>query len=329
MSKSGTVPAVEPAVRDDTGSRRPLLWVLAAVALWSGMAAAMGAALAEVSALRLLVWSYAVAAVVVAAHHLAWRRAPVRELFLAPPSVLVTGLPGILVWPVGLVFGLAFAPLVQANLISYLWPLFLVLLAPLAGDRFRRVYLLAALVGFGGAALMVTSHPATERPTPYMAWGYLAAFAAAAGWAIYGIFLRRNDTLSGRVPVLVMRSALAVLAAAAATGNLAPPTGTAAWVCLALGAGPLSIAFLAWDRAAAQTSVARLGIVSYLDPLLSTLLLAVVLARPLTATDWVGLALVIGAALIAEVNPRSLMRRRAIGRGAIGPRPDGGQRSDP
>ncbi|MCC9710645.1 EamA family transporter [Streptomyces sp. MNU76] len=294
---------------DDTGSRRPLLWVLLAVVLWSGMAALIGAALQEVSALRLLVWSYLPAAAVVALYHRVVRHEPVRELFAVPPRLLAMGLPGILLWPVGLVTGLALAPLVQANLISYLWPLLLVLLAPLAGERFRAVYLLAALVGFGGAALLVLSHSAAAGSTPYAAWGYLAAFGAAAGWAAYGIFLSRHRPLRGRVPALIMWSALVLLVVAAVTGDLAPPSGTTVWACLALGAGPLSIAFLAWDRATAQTSIARLGILSYLDPLLSTLLLAWVLSRPLTASDWTGLALVIAAAAIAEAGPRAAASR--------------------
>ena len=66
----------------------------------------------------------------------------------------------------------------------------------------------------------------------------------------------------------------------------------------AMGLGPLGAAFFLWDRALKTGDPRRIGILSYLTPLASTLLLALVSGRQLTI--WLGVAatLIVGAAAI-------------------------------
>ena len=65
-----------------------------------------------------------------------------------------------------------------------------------------------------------------------------------------------------------------------------------------VGFGPLGAAFFLWDAALKRSDARRVGLLSYLTPLASTLLLAATTGRPLTA--WlVGAALlIVGAALV-------------------------------
>ena len=65
-----------------------------------------------------------------------------------------------------------------------------------------------------------------------------------------------------------------------------------------MGLGPLGAAFFLWDRALKAGDPRRIGILSYLTPLASTLLLALMSGRPLTL--WLGLAaaLIVGAAAV-------------------------------
>jgi drug/metabolite transporter (DMT)-like permease len=72
---------------------------------------------------------------------------------------------------------------------------------------------------------------------------------------------------------------------------------------VAIGLGPLGAAFFLWDAALKRGDARRIGILSYLTPLASTLLLVAITGRPLTL--WVGGAalLIIGAA-IAGVRAR-------------------------
>ena len=55
-----------------------------------------------------------------------------------------------------------------------------------------------------------------------------------------------------------------------------------------MGLGPLGAAFFLWDRALKTGDPRRIGILSYLTPLASTLLLALVSGRPFTL--WLGVA---------------------------------------
>ena len=67
---------------------------------------------------------------------------------------------------------------------------------------------------------------------------------------------------------------------------------------VAVGLGPLGAAFYLWDAALKRGDARRIGILSYLTPLASTLLLVALTGRPLTV--WVGGAalLIIGAAIV-------------------------------
>jgi len=72
---------------------------------------------------------------------------------------------------------------------------------------------------------------------------------------------------------------------------------------VATGLGPLGAAFYLWDAALKRGDARRIGILSYLTPLASTLLLVATSGRPLTV--WIAIAaiLIVGAA-IAGVRAR-------------------------
>jgi drug/metabolite transporter (DMT)-like permease len=263
------------------------------------MAAIIVAALEHTSALSLLFWSYVFAVPFIALVHFFARGGSVRDLWV-PPRVLAIGLLGIFVWPAGLFLGLDRAPVVQANLINYLWPVLIVALAPLALERFSPRYTVAVAVSLAGVALLVTGGRDLDIETRD-ATGYAAAFAAAVGWALYSVLSKRYRVETrGHVLVFAAWSALLVAGLAAVTGEIdEPSTGTLA-AAAALGIGPLGIAFLFWERAQSQADVARLGAFSYIDPLASTLILALAVDVDFGAAELGGLLLVTGGIVVAE-----------------------------
>jgi len=71
------------------------------------------------------------------------------------------------------------------------------------------------------------------------------------------------------------------------------------WALIAvMGLGPLGAAFFLWDRALKLGDPRQIGILSYLTPLASTLLLIVVSGRDFGWSIAVAAAMVIGAAVI-------------------------------
>jgi hypothetical protein len=67
------------------------------------------------------------------------------------------GIYGLFFYHFLLFMALRLAPPVSANLVNYLWPLLMVVLAPviLPGVRLSTVHVLAALLGFAGAAVVI------------------------------------------------------------------------------------------------------------------------------------------------------------------------------
>ena len=76
-----------------------------------------------------------------------------------PPRTLLVGVFGLFGFHAALFTALQMAPPVQANLVNYLWPLLIVVLAPMffPGTSLRVRHVIAAMVGFLGAALAIIS----------------------------------------------------------------------------------------------------------------------------------------------------------------------------
>ena len=122
---------------------------LAAIALW-GALAALALRLAAVPPFLLTGLALLIGALVGGRALL--HRPP-------PPAALALGVYGLFGFHFFLFLALRRAPPVEANLVNYLWPLLIVLLAPLVvpGVRWSARHLVAALIGFAGAALLIGS----------------------------------------------------------------------------------------------------------------------------------------------------------------------------
>jgi drug/metabolite transporter (DMT)-like permease len=217
-----------------------------------------------------------------------------------PPKTLLIGVYGLFGFHAALFAALQLAPPVQANLINYLWPLLLVVLAPifLSGTRLRPRHVIAALVGFAGAALAITSGGEVSGGGVV---GYLFALLAAIIWATYSLLTKRVPHFeSSAVGVFALVSGLLALMAHAAFEAPVSPTGMQWLLLLALGLGPLGGSFYLWDYALKHGDPQRIGLLSFLTPLLSTTLLLLVTGKELTWLLGAAGVLIIGAAVFGN-----------------------------
>jgi len=217
-----------------------------------------------------------------------------------PLRTLALGVYGLFGFHFLLFIALRHAPPVQANLVNYLWPLGMVVLAPLLlpGMRLTLRHALAAGIGFAGAALAITGARAVEVE---LAWGYLPALGSAFVWASYSLLTQREPPFS--------TSAIGLFALVSGTLSLLchvllePPAQVRSedWPALLLmGLGPLGAAFYLWDAALKQGNPQQIGLLSFLTPLLSTLLLLWSSGQAVSLTVAGAAALIVGAAWLGR-----------------------------
>lgn len=217
-----------------------------------------------------------------------------------PMRTLALGVYGLFGYHFLLFMALRHAPPVQANLVNYLWPLGMVVMSPLflTGPRLSLRQVLAALLGFAGAGMAITGGRPLEGG---LAWGYLPAFGAAFVWASYSLLTQRVAAFS--------TSAIGLFALVSGVLSLAchvllePPVQLTAadglWLVV-MGLGPLGAAFYLWDAALKRGDARQIGLLSFLTPLLSTLLLLWSRGETPQASMALATALIVGAAWLGR-----------------------------
>ena len=221
-----------------------------------------------------------------------------------PPSTLALGVYGLFGFHFLLFLALRHAPPVEANLVNYLWPLLMVVLAPLflPGVPLRGVHVAAALLGFAGAVIAILGASQGAIGAGGWAWGYLAALGSAFIWASYSLLTKRVTPFPTAAIGLfgMMSGVLALLCHWALEPRVA--LSSRDWLLLAvMGLGPLGGAFFLWDKALKLGDTRQIGILSYLTPLGSTALLMAVSGRSLTWSIGLAAVMIIGAAVLGAL----------------------------
>jgi drug/metabolite transporter (DMT)-like permease len=215
---------------------------------------------------------------------------------IVKPRVLLLGVYGLFGYHAALFAALQNAPPVQVNLVNYLWPLLIVVLAPLffPAARLTLRKSLAALAGFVGAGLAILSG---SQITGGFEVGYIYGLLAAVIWSTYSLGTKRiGDFPTAGVGLFgLVAGVLALVAHFAFEERVA--IEPADWPLLvALGLGALGGAFYLWDYALKRGDAQRIGLIAFITPLLSTLALVVVTGSQPSAMLLMAAALIFGGA---------------------------------
>lgn len=254
-----------------------LLLALGAIVMWASLAA-LGAALAHVPPFLLTGLGLLAGSVVA----LPLARFDLRRL-IVPGRTLAVGVYGLFCYHFLVFTALQLAPPVEANLINYLWPLGIVLLAPvfLPGVRVTRAHVAAALMGFAGAAVAILGRGRGGGAFSMDARtliGFACALAAAFNWASYSLLTKRLAMTGRGFPTAAIGGfgLISGLLSLACHALMEPAATLSArdWGLIALlGLGPLGGSFFLWDAALKRGDARQIGVLAYLTPLLSTFLL--------------------------------------------------------
>lgn len=267
---------------------------LAAVVLW-GSLASLAVALDSIPPLLMTGLGLVIGSVIA----LPVARFRLKAL-LPTRKVMLVGVYGLFGYHVALFAGLQNAPSVQANLLNYLWPVLVVVLAPIfiKTTKLTGSHVVAAVLGFSGAALAILS--GAELVAGF-APGYIYAGIAALVFSTYSLMTKR---LKGSPTSAV--GGYGFVAGFLAIGLhfiVEQPVLIEAdqWLWLVLlGLGPLGASFYLWDYALKTGPAQRVGTMAFFTPVISTALLLMTTGQELTLTLAAAAALILVAAVFGS-----------------------------
>ncbi len=269
-----------------------------AILLWAGLAT-LTAASGAVPPFELLALTFGIGGIAGVA---LWTVRPTgpRELVQSWP-VWLLGVGGLFGYHAAYFIALRHAPVVEAGLLNYLWPLLIVLFsALLPGERLKWQHIVGALIAFAGAIVVVTGGRALALDPAYLG-GYLTALAAAFIWGAYSVLSRRVAHVpSGAITGFCLATALLATVVHFAIEPTIWPADAGQWLAIiGLGLGPVGLAFYLWDVAVKHGDIQLIGAASYATPLLSTGLLIAVGYAAFTPPILVAALLITAGAVLA------------------------------
>ena len=216
------------------------------------------------------------------------------------PKILILGVYGLFGYHAALFIALSTSPSVQANLVNYLWPLLIVLLAPLFSKKVKlnlRV-VIGGLMGFIGASLAILSGSSSDG---LFYSGYLFAFMAAVIWSTYSLATNRIGSFpTPSVGLFALVSGILSIAMHFVFETQVSLSSFDWMILVLLGLGPLGAAFYLWDYAIKRSNPQEIGLLSFLTPLLSTGFLLVITGQALSWLLAIAAALIVGGSLIGR-----------------------------
>ncbi len=199
-------------------------------------------------------------------------RKNMKERWVRPPGDYLFVAGGIGTYVFLYYFALKTAPVFEANIINYLWPLLLVgVLHFLQHETFKLYQYLGFICGFAGCALLFVGR-AEHAVFSQFQIGYAAAFVAAFSWALYsGLAKTRTYPVGFMAPVFLILGILALIPHYLFEETIWPQ-GYIQWFAV-VGLGITRVAVLAWDHGIKHGNRALLASLSYLIPIPSFLFL--------------------------------------------------------
>lgn len=191
-----------------------------------------------------------------------------------------------------------------ATICYYLAPLFLVLASPLLGEKLTVKK--CACIGIAMIGMVFVSGVLTGGIGGFT--GILLGVGAAVFYASVMFMNKRLSPIGAydKTIIQLFTAAIVILPYLLFTGGLSfPPMETVSWVFLAVvGIVHTGFAYALYFGAMKDLSAQSIAILSYLDPVLSIILSALVLRESLDIFTVIGAVLILGSALYSELPER-------------------------
>ncbi len=199
--------------------------------------------------------------------------------------------------------GLKLAPIVEANLLNYLWPLLIVIFsAVLERQKLSlQVLLGAALCFLGVICIGIGQHGGGFRLEFQL--GHILAIGAALSWSGYSVLTKKFQAAPTDM-IGVMHGVAAVFFVfmhMAFEPSFDWRQADMAHYAGILGLGvAVSYGYSMWDKAMTGGDRNKVAVAAYMTPLLSTLWLILFSGSPMTIWVWYAVAFIIGGTFTAR-----------------------------
>ncbi len=225
----------------------------------------------------------------------------IKDLFKIPLKVYFIGVYGLFGYHFFYFVAIKNAPAVEANLLNYLWPLLIVIFSAfLPNEKLKWYHVLGTFLALIGAFLLVSKGGKLEFEEEYT-FGYISALIAAFIWSSYSVISKTLKAIpTYAVTGFCLLTAFLSLLAHLALEQTVIPSSTQVLASIMLGLGPVGGAFYLWDFAVKNGDIKILGSLSYLAPLLSTLILVFMGVASMTTAIALACGFIIAGSIISS-----------------------------
>ena len=279
------------------------LFAAGAILCWASLPAATGSGLDSLNPEELMFYSFLPAAL------LLWGTKAIKTRKLSitfpPLKMSILGIWGIFGYHYLYYQALDHSSLTEGAILTTSWSFWIVIFSSvLAFRRLKAGILLTALIGMGGIALVITAGKGLSFQSEYIP-GYILAIACSLVWSSFSVILgRMKEKKDHMSEFTVLAAALSTLLYLLTFPHSLPQMNSLL-SAVYLGAVPLGLSFVLWNRALQGGSLVIIGYLSYLTTPLAVLIVALVYREEVPLQVYIGMAVIIAASVLGRAGLKS------------------------
>ena len=231
-------------------------------------------------------------------------------VFRASPLAYLIGIGGLGGYSAFYYTALKMAPIIEANLVNYLWPLFIVIFSALfLKKKVGRYQVVGVVIGFLGAAVVLSGKGDFHFKGANLL-SYAPAFLGALTWGLYSTLTHVVHFEKSFMTVVYLFCSIFLFAGHFLTEESYYFQGYEFIPIAVLGIGTISYTF--WDYAMKKGSIVMLATLAYFVPFFSTLWLVVFRRGDWNKMTLLGGFLIVIGSMVANCDKiKTLLRKKS------------------
>ncbi|TVY09560.1 DMT family transporter [Paenibacillus cremeus] len=275
-------------------TKNPYILMPILLLMWGSFAAVNKLLLRHLDSYQVLFYTYGIAAVSFSILFIVWWKRKPKTIWTGK-SVILLMCCGVFTFLYDILYvkALEMLPAVEASMLNYLFPIFIVLFAvPMNHEKLNKYKVISIILGFAGTLLLVTKGDLASLHLTNLL-GDLMAIAAAVCWGLYTNLLKKNtlDLFHSTLIITITASLLSTIGMALNsrfTVPSLPDFSYLAWISLSTHV----VGFFLYYRALQYASASLVASFTYFTPFITLGLIVLMLGEKLTPVDLTAFALI-------------------------------------